>query len=327
MAWSNPIVGGGNTLIRQSIHSPDYVAGVSGWSINKDGSAEFNDVVVRGELDVVGPNSSYATIDATTPSDPARWFYGGTSMALQPTQGPDVVTSEGLIAAYNTDNGTHTSTIGPGILVLSPTYNDDPSTPRTQSGISLDLFSGQYSGLNLARRPQVVLKNVSTDANAQTVDFYMNGYTVPNGTVAYVSDTAQSGAFLAETVILDSITSYPSGIPLPSGRSYCIKVFGGVLNTVGSASAWANVRARLNNATGTTLFESYRTPCPTTNFVYGNGGEARFTVPYAATQRTFRIVLTIEASGGSTARQYGNTDTPRYFAIEDCGYGGGYKTI
>lgn len=48
MPFSNPVVGG-TTLIRPAIHSPDYVPGVSGWSINKDGTAEFNDVTFRGE--------------------------------------------------------------------------------------------------------------------------------------------------------------------------------------------------------------------------------------------------------------------------------------
>lgn len=50
MTFSNPIVGG-TTLIRPAIHSPDYVPGVSGWSINKDGTAEFNNVVIRGDLE------------------------------------------------------------------------------------------------------------------------------------------------------------------------------------------------------------------------------------------------------------------------------------
>lgn len=57
MSFSNPIVGG-TTLIRPAIHSPDFVTGVSGWSINKDGSAEFNDVVIRGGS-VVGGTSLY----------------------------------------------------------------------------------------------------------------------------------------------------------------------------------------------------------------------------------------------------------------------------
>lgn len=53
MTFSNPIVGG-TTLIRPAIHSPDYDPGVSGWTINKDGSAEFNNVVIRGGTVVSG---------------------------------------------------------------------------------------------------------------------------------------------------------------------------------------------------------------------------------------------------------------------------------
>ena len=41
MPFGNPIVAG-TTLVRSSIHSPNYVKGVSGWSINADGTAQFN---------------------------------------------------------------------------------------------------------------------------------------------------------------------------------------------------------------------------------------------------------------------------------------------
>lgn len=54
MPFQNGVVGG-TTLVRPSIHSANYVAGVSGWSINYDGSAEFNNVVVRGAFEVDGP--------------------------------------------------------------------------------------------------------------------------------------------------------------------------------------------------------------------------------------------------------------------------------
>lgn len=51
MAFSNPIVGGsGGELVRASIKSPDYVPGVSGWTINRDGSAEFRNVTVQGTI-------------------------------------------------------------------------------------------------------------------------------------------------------------------------------------------------------------------------------------------------------------------------------------
>lgn len=50
MAWSNPIVGG-TSLLRSAIQSPNYEAATSGWSINKDGTAEFNAIVIRDDLE------------------------------------------------------------------------------------------------------------------------------------------------------------------------------------------------------------------------------------------------------------------------------------
>src|SRR5215475_711890 len=46
--FNNSIVGGVGNLIRTFIRSPNYVTGVSGWTINKDGSAEFNNLTIRG---------------------------------------------------------------------------------------------------------------------------------------------------------------------------------------------------------------------------------------------------------------------------------------
>lgn len=40
----------GIVLVRPALRSPGYVAGSAGWTVNLDGSAEFNDVTVRGTL-------------------------------------------------------------------------------------------------------------------------------------------------------------------------------------------------------------------------------------------------------------------------------------
>lgn len=61
MPFANPVVGG-SVLIRPAIQSPNYVATVSGWTINADGTAEFNDVTLRGELLVTDPDGSYVRI-------------------------------------------------------------------------------------------------------------------------------------------------------------------------------------------------------------------------------------------------------------------------
>lgn len=49
MGFDNPVVGG--TALRiPAIQSPNYSPGVAGWIIKIDGSAEFNNLVVRGEF-------------------------------------------------------------------------------------------------------------------------------------------------------------------------------------------------------------------------------------------------------------------------------------
>lgn len=49
MGFNNPIVGAVN-LIRQAIQSPNFVTGVSGWAIKKDGTAEFRGATVGGGI-------------------------------------------------------------------------------------------------------------------------------------------------------------------------------------------------------------------------------------------------------------------------------------
>lgn len=57
--FGNPVVGG-TTLIRPAIRSPNFVTGLTGWSVNVDGSAEFNNVTIRGALTIGGTNLYYS---------------------------------------------------------------------------------------------------------------------------------------------------------------------------------------------------------------------------------------------------------------------------
>jgi hypothetical protein len=49
MGWDDPVVGG-VALRRAAIRSPNYVAGTTGWTINQDGSVEFNNGTFRGTV-------------------------------------------------------------------------------------------------------------------------------------------------------------------------------------------------------------------------------------------------------------------------------------
>lgn len=49
--FSNAVVGGVGKLIRKWIQSPDYVPETSGWTVNQDGTVEFNDGTFRGTVE------------------------------------------------------------------------------------------------------------------------------------------------------------------------------------------------------------------------------------------------------------------------------------
>jgi hypothetical protein len=78
MEFGNPILSG-TTLIRDAIKSEGYVPGVSGWSINRDGTAEFQDIVARGDIFATGldvdVNGEHIEITSAFSSPAIRWQY------------------------------------------------------------------------------------------------------------------------------------------------------------------------------------------------------------------------------------------------------------
>lgn len=62
LRWSDPIAAGDGSLIFPALKSPNFVDGVSGWFLDREGNAEFNDVVIRGDFEVNGDNGAYIRI-------------------------------------------------------------------------------------------------------------------------------------------------------------------------------------------------------------------------------------------------------------------------
>jgi hypothetical protein len=69
MTPGNPVVGS-TVLRRPAVQSPNYAAGSAGWIIKTDGSAEFNNLVIRGTFDGTDfiINSSGAFFYSGTPA-------------------------------------------------------------------------------------------------------------------------------------------------------------------------------------------------------------------------------------------------------------------
>lgn len=128
MQFNNPIVGG-DTLVRDAIHSQNYLAGSAGWTINRNGSAEFNNIIIRNGESVGG----------------IQLFYSGT-----PALG-------NLIASISDTQGTDTygNTYFVGVCSYDPTH-----------GLFTQLLDGQlFSGLMtdaIAQCAQVGYNTVTT---------------------------------------------------------------------------------------------------------------------------------------------------------------------
>lgn len=81
--FEEPIVGG-ITLLRPAIQSPGYVTRVSGWTINQDGSAEFNNLVVRGTFNGTDWVANSTGLFFYSPTE----ALGNLSIAIAPNGGP-----------------------------------------------------------------------------------------------------------------------------------------------------------------------------------------------------------------------------------------------
>lgn len=87
--FQHDIAGGNGNLVIQSVKSPNFVHGESGWAINKDGSAEFHDIQLPA-----GTGGATVYFDSTAPSSPNRgdlWYNTADGLALSQWNGSEWV--------------------------------------------------------------------------------------------------------------------------------------------------------------------------------------------------------------------------------------------
>jgi hypothetical protein len=132
--FRNSILGGIN-LIRAAIQSPNFVSGSQGWTVRQDGSAEFNNVVIRGGV-IVGGTALY---------------YNGT-----PAAGNLIMS---IAAAAGTDSFGNAYVAGVGIYGTS-----DKLTVRNSGGDTAVLRADAPSGIADTPAPGLALSLASGDA-------------------------------------------------------------------------------------------------------------------------------------------------------------------
>jgi hypothetical protein len=210
MAFRNEIVAG-NTLIREAIQSENYQPGSQGWSINQDGSAEFNDVTIRGGTVVSGTalyyNGSPAlgnlilSIAATAGTDQygnayqagITWYDAngtlngdGTDLVLTAADGSTVqLTAQGFFGngLYFTPPTSAGNTWVPG-AVTAELSSGPPDSPY------LSLYS-PYEDTGAAAA-QIVMTGADSTGSATAIDLNADEITTLNPITQYAGDAFPS---------------------------------------------------------------------------------------------------------------------------------------
>lgn len=297
MTFGNPILGGQGTLIRNAIKSPNYVPGVSGWSINKDGSAEFNDLVVRGSIIVNSSNGSSVQILAND---------GGRIVFYPPTM--TGITINDPASIYSNNSGA-LPTVNNFLILSSAEIN---GANQGQLFIGSRFTDGSaYPGF--IEPDALVETNCSFQAGGDLLvgDGSNGNHLMGAGHVTGASNAGSSAAIgVTETVVLTA-PSYD----FREGRAYKVTI-GGLATCSGTVPSDApNWRVRKTNTAGQVL--GIGRSVHATNSQTGLHIVSYFKV--GAGGVTASLVATAIGDASHNATHIGNGTQPRYFMVEDVG--------
>jgi len=179
----NPVVGG-TVLRRAAIQSPNYVTGVSGWTINQDGSVEFNNGVFRGTLTAATFIGTNFVINSA-----GAFFYSGA-----PAAGNLVASAAGTAGADGFGNnylagqaaygGGFAAAVAAGFVTL---YSGSLAGGWSAKGTITTSASGQgliltaATGILLADATEITSLLVDGDASMNSTAEVLGTLTVGNG--------------------------------------------------------------------------------------------------------------------------------------------------
>lgn len=335
----------GVVLTREAIQSEDFVTGVSGWRIAKNGDAEFNDVVMRGDIWVgVAPNpqihihtvAGHGDIDFWTNHVSEVWP-GGINAEILPIV-PDALTT--VIFCPTTLAG------GQAFLrcgyVLPPsdyTFIDgEADVVQLDTSTGMNLISGAGQGALRVRqdtdanyRWEVAAygdQRWADGTNAYDCRLYRTGPAAlrtdstmtidgratvgglyPHLQVGTTYNNTSSGTFTAAETITDSIT-----VAVVAGRTYQIEHTGSWRSTVANdvIDSWIHE----DNLAGTIL-QRNRAAIPTASGAKQETLRTQWTAG-ASGNKTF-VVSGQRYSGTGTCSRYGSGTIRSYLTVVEIG--------
>jgi hypothetical protein len=261
--FGNPIINGVGTLIRAAIRSVNYVAGISGWTINADGSYEFGSGgTIRGDVTVTNPSGSNVKIFTTgvnseidlQPPDSATPGVTFGPATISATSNADIPLLEiiGAIPVTPVAGGAGQLNLG-----ADPVLNQTAGYLLAQQIVLGDLSAG--STTEILSPDTSITGNVIVGQNVQINGIVqaglLTGSTVGDlgrGIWAYVGSTTNSATASIEQVVL----TVPSTTYI-AGRLYRMDISGKIQNTNGQPF----LRTRKTNLAGAIVFLNGRVGC------------------------------------------------------------------
>jgi hypothetical protein len=263
--FTNPVIGGEDVLIRTAIRSPDYVAGMTGWSINRDGSAEFNNVTVRGSF-ISGPvsiNSGGISVLGTTSEYEinvtggfiARNVPDNSAEARLVTFSQSPPFTPGLVVDPKSPSALG-NTLSPGFLIG---HNDETLLYDQPSA---QIFSPFVTAIGAptraiirarSQRSTSIVDDSNIELQANRVQFtggiYVNDYgiDVGRGRIGGAGSAGSVGPITTTELAIDITPSYT----FKAGRLYTVRM--NAPATMSVASNRLVSRLRKTNAAGTQI--------------------------------------------------------------------------
>lgn len=332
----------GTVLMRSAIQSPNYVAGTSGWTINQDGSVEFNNGTIRGTLivgtttittvgvsgiTVAGPNQTMTINDSTgfsvarTSPDGrlARLDISNTTgdaslarISLKPISPSDLgfTVNSGFLQAFVSNTGTEQVTL----QMISPTFSGKANAALQVVGQSSGSGTDDSVIFLQAQTTQVTV-NLGVSGNATvtgTIRVGPNNQEIGQGVIAGAHSLTNSAAVGAtETVILTANSG-----TFRAGHTYRCVVYGEVTTSVVGLGNNPTLRIRKTDAAGQQIAQS-RFYCPVVSTGFPGAFEALFDV--SGSDVTATMVVTIIGAAGYNGLQAASGTNGRGFYIEDLG--------
>jgi hypothetical protein len=321
--FANQILAGTGTLFRQFIKSVDYVTNVSGWRITRAGSAEFNDVSIRGSLTVpvgAGINDTHIVItDATHVPAALQAFY-----SALPAAGTIKAAMIGYLAGSNETTYQYRVWVQPaaGAIICADgvVVAGNISELTRQRDFSYGVArNNNGSGSQIIIGPDTPQSNDVITINTTDI-LHVWGNSVSSGERGIRFTTARNTAFTtgAQAMILDATAA---NFVWEAGRVYEVTIRGRIgTNTAGNLAIFKLLRGTNVAASVAIDFGGYKcgaigdlTPINITALIANTG-----------VNLAQQVQLSLQSSAGTVTHD--GLTMPRSVTIKDVGWTTSYQS-